>query len=366
MIVRSIFLSVLLLAAVSHHAQIILTGVVLDSASREPLAGASVFCRNTTQGTTTDKNGNFSLTLKPGGYDLVISYTGFQTQLFRITESKHLEILMIQEEKSMGEVVVRNTNEVKDGFTKYGEFFLAHFIGSTPNARQCILRNPDVLKFYFFKRSNRLKVTATAPLIIDNYALGYHLQYQLDSFVYHYNTDISSYRGYCLFSEMQGSDSLKNVWALARKKAYFGSLLHFMRSYYDSALVQEGWMIEMQDEASPAKFNRVADVYDTAHYNVIVSENQAGDSSAVKTTEVEIYFPRKISITYKGAAPEKEYLKKMNYPMNVPYQISFAEMKDWITITENGYYYNPAQWMNEGYWSWKNLADQLPYDYWPD
>ena len=30
---------------------------------------------------------------------------------------------------------------------------------------------------------------------------------------------------------------------------------------------------------------------------------------------------------------------------------------------ENGYYYDQKDWINQGYWSWKNLADQLPYDY---
>ena len=43
------------------NAQFTVTGVVLDSASREPLSAASVFCQNTTLGTTTNKQGEFSL-----------------------------------------------------------------------------------------------------------------------------------------------------------------------------------------------------------------------------------------------------------------------------------------------------------------
>ena len=64
--------------------QFAVTGTVLDSASREPLAGSSVFCQNTTLGTATNKQGEFSLTLKSGGYDLIVSYTGYQTQTVRI------------------------------------------------------------------------------------------------------------------------------------------------------------------------------------------------------------------------------------------------------------------------------------------
>ena len=56
----------------------------------------------------------------------------------------------------------------------------------------------------------------------------------------------------------------------------------------------------------------------------------------------------------------------MKLPKNTPYQISYIDIKDWIAITQNGYYYNQKDWVNQGYWSWKNIADLLPYDYVPD
>lgn len=58
---------------------------------------------------------------------------------------------------------------------------------------------------------------ATEPVKIANQALGYNLHYQLDSFVYYYNSNSSIYRGYCLYSEMEGTDSLKKIWAQAQK-----------------------------------------------------------------------------------------------------------------------------------------------------
>lgn len=354
-------------------AQLTVTGIVVDSATKEPLSLASVFCQNTTSGTTTNKQGEFSLSLKSGGYDLIISYTGYQTQTIRITDNIRLEIVLIKEDKSLGEVVLRNTNEVKDGWEKYGDFFIQNFIGSTPNSSKCVLLNHEVLKFYYFKRSNKLRVLATENLKIENKALGYSLQYQLDSFVYYYNTNINSYRGYCLYSEMEATDSLKKVWALNREKAYYGSKLQFMRSCYDSTLLQDGWIVDMLDENNDKKFNKVKDVYDSTYYNVIVNTvDSLGADSVVHTIvvpgpgEVEIYYPRKISITYTKSSPEKEYLTIMKLPKNIPYQISYIDIKTWIAITQNGYYYNQKDWINQGYWSWKNLADQLPYDYLPD
>lgn len=351
---RFLFLLSCIGFSVIAKAQLIVTGTVVDSATKEPLALASVFCQNTTSGTTTNKQGEFSLSLKSGGYDLIISYTGYQTQTIRITDNIRLEITMIKEDKSLGEVVLKNTNEVKDGWEKYGDFFIQNFIGATPNSSKCVLLNHEALKFYYFKRSNKLRVLATENLKIENRALGYNLQYQLDSFVYYYNTNINSYRGYCLYSEMEGNDSLKKIWTSGREKAYYGSKLQFMRSYYDSTLTEDGWAIDMLDENNETKFNKITDPYDTLYYGALDS-----------TLEAEVWYPRKLSITYSKKKPEPEYLKKFSLPKNVSTQISYIDMKDGIAVKENGYYYDQKDWVNQGYWSWKNLADQLPYDYLP-
>lgn len=352
---RPILFMLLCSTGLFTQAQFVVSGVILDSASREPLSKASVFCQNTTLGTLTNKEGEFSLSLKSGGYDLIFSYTGYHTQTIRVNEQNKLEVLLVKKDNSLEEVVLKSSFEVADGWTKYGEFFLGHFVGSTPNAASCVLTNPEVLKFLFYKKTNRLKVLATDALLITNNALGYELRYQLDSFVYHYNTNINSYRGYCLFMEMQGTDSLKQQWNKARANAYAGSRLHFLHSYYDSTLTEDGWIVDMLDEQNNKKFNKVADPYDTTHY-----------TPADSTAEIEIWYPRKISVTYRKKSPEPEYLKKMNLPKSVPYPISYVDLKDAIAITENGYFYDQRDWINQGYWSWKNLADLLPYDYVPE
>lgn len=339
-------------------AQYSVSGKIVDSASREPLAGASVFCQNTTIGTITNKQGEFSLSLKSGGYELIISFTGYQTKQIRVNsgnEATVLNIEMVKEDKSMGEVIIKSSNEVKDGWEKYGSFFIDNFIGTTPNAAKCILQNPEVLKFYFLKKSNKLRVLATEPLLISNKALGYNLRYQLDSFVYQYKTDISLYRGYCLFSEADTTEDVKAKWKTARQKTYNGSKLHFMRSYFDSTLKENGFLIDMLEENNSMKFDQVTNPYDSSYYAYIDSTNEA-----------ELDYPRKFSVTYMKAKPEPEYLKKFNLPKNVGTQISYIELLNGIAIKENGYYYDQKDWINQGYWSWKNLGDLLPYDYIPE
>src|SRR5688572_31977185 len=334
------------------------SGKVIDSASKEPLSFASVFCQNTTQGTATNKEGIFSLSLKEGGYDLVITYTGYKSRMIRMSpemKTNDLEIVMVKEEKSIEEVVIRSSNEVKDGWTKYGKFFLENFIGTTPFSSQCVLVNPEVLKFYYFRKSEKLKVLADSPLLIFNNALGYNLRYNLDSFLFMYKTDICSYRGLGFYEEKTGTEDSIKLWKNNREKAYFGSRLHFMHSYFDSTLTDTGFIISLLDKEDNKKFNKIAEPFDTTWYTAADSVN-----------EVDIYFPARISITYTKRAPENEYLKKYKLPMNVSQQVSYIDLLDVITIKQNGYYYDQKDWINFGYWSWKNIADQVPYDYTPD
>jgi hypothetical protein len=338
------------------QAQIIITGKVVDSTTREPLAGASVFAQNTTQGTVTNSSGEFSLSLKSGGYELIFSFTGYVVQQIQITDNKsqRLDIAMMKEDKTLGEVIIQSSNEVADGWEKYGDFFLGNFIGSTPFAKKCSILNKDVVKFYYYRRSDKLKVLATEPVQISNEALGYDLRYQLDSFVYYYKTDLSLYRGTCFFTEKTGSMPQEMLWKNNRKKAYFGSKMQFMRGIYDSTLAKDGFTVSLMNEGNNGTFTRLPNPLAPDYYARYDSLEQ-----------VEVYYPNKISVTYLKSVPEDDYLKQKKLPMDIGVQISYIDMMDLIAVKKNGYYYEQKDWINQGYWSWKNLADLLPFDYLP-
>ena len=338
-------------------AQNAVSGLVVDADTKQPLEGASVFAQNTTLGSITKADGSFKLLLNKGGYEIVISFTGYTSQRTNVegSENKVLDIQLKKEDNSLSEVVIKSSNEVLDGWEKYGAFFIDHFIGATPVADSCVLQNPEALKFYYFKRSDKLKVLATEPLRINNKALGYTMQYALDSFIYYYKTDINSYRGNCFYTQAEGTEEQQKSWKEARKKIYYGSRLHFMRSYYDSSLKNDGFTVDMLSSTDKNKFNRIVNPYDTLYYVM-------NDSTA----DAELWFDTKVSITYNKQKPEKEYLAQMGLPLKVPAQISYVTLSDAILIKPNGYFIDQRSWINEGYWSWKNLADQLPYDYEPE
>lgn len=346
---------------VSAQSYFYIKGKVIDDSTRLPLEGASVLCQNTTKGTITNKEGEFRMELPAGGHNLVITYTGYESESVRISSSQdnsnELNIILKKKEKKLEEVVIQASTEVKDGWTKYGKQLSDYFVGSTPFAKQSNIENPDVLKFYFSRKRNVLKVKAEEPVIVMNYALGYRISYQLDSFIYDYNTKFSSYAGVAFYTELDSTAEQKTVWLKNREKAYLGSRLHFMRCYYDSTLADNGFVIEhIYNDTINAKprIRSVENPYDSAVYVLVDSVDK------------EINLFGKYRIVYTLQPMEKEYLLANKYPLSAKEQLSTLELLNGFVITENGFFYEQHEVINSGYWAWKNLADQLPYDYWPE
>lgn len=81
------------------------SGVIIDQ-NGEPLIGANVQEKGTTNGTITDLDGRFSL-LVPSGTTLEISYIGYLSQEVKISEKiTDLRIVMREDSQSLDEVVV--------------------------------------------------------------------------------------------------------------------------------------------------------------------------------------------------------------------------------------------------------------------
>ena len=337
-----------------------ISGKIIDEATKQPLQGASVFAENTTIGTATNDQGFFSLRLPGGGYSIAITFTGYQTETRRVTAgdagNNEMVIEIKKKEKALEEFVVKSTSEVADGLAKYGEFFLENFIGKTTNSKECYIKNKEALKFFYYRRTKRLKILATAPLEIVNDALGYTIKYQLDSFVHEYNTQVSLYTGNPLFQEMHSTDLAQvEKWNAARKVAFNGSILHFMRSMYQKKLKEEGFEIQFivknneKETAIPLK-----NFYGAVNYNM-------DDSSKM----VDI-FPRQkdVAVIYKNEAPSDMYLAT-NTDASSKFQLSVLSFlpDESLNIEQNGFYFEQNDITITGYWAWEKVGDMLPYDF---
>ncbi len=360
--ITSIVCLLIATASVAQTGYYTISGVVLNAETKVPLQGASVYAENTTLGAATDQDGKFYLSLPDGGYNLVVSYTGFNTQDIKVSASNASSPLSFQltvKEKVMQEVAIVSTNEVKNGWEKYGKFFLDEFIGQSPNGAATSIKNPEVLKFYYSKRKNRLKVLAGEPLIIENNALGYTIKYELDSLVHEYNSTMTVYTGYPLFEEMKSADSVQqHSWQEARRKAYYGSVLHFMRSLYNHQIVNAGYeiqfIIKVNGEDSALKLK---DFYKALNYE----KSDSLSLVSIKPNQLVL------GVLYKKEKPAAAYLKD-NPDSPTEFQFSTITFKpeEKLTIEKNGFYFDQNDIVIAEYWEWSKMADMLPFDFWPE
>ncbi|HYO21332.1 MAG TPA: carboxypeptidase-like regulatory domain-containing protein [Flavisolibacter sp.] len=215
-------------------AQKLLKGVVVDE-KNVPIPKASVFLNNTSIGTTADNEGQFSLNIPAGKFELIVSSIGYITHNKSVNAAEVADFLTIQLKIKAPELetVIIEPFE-KDGWQKWGRWFNDNFLGTSEYGRECRIKNPEVLKFRNSKKRSELTVIAIAPLMIENKALGYRITYQLENFRFDFKTRYLLYAGYPFFENLEGSNRKKRKWEGGKRKC----LLRFHASLYAGGLPQ--------------------------------------------------------------------------------------------------------------------------------
>jgi len=388
----------LLLGLVSHG-QITVKGIVLDAQRNTPISNASVFLNTTSVGTVTNEQGNFSLAIPNGKYELVVSSIGYETnaQSISSTASSFITIKLKLKTELMETVIIEPYE--KDGWKKWGSFFIESFIGTSSLANNCQIKNIQVIRFRNSRQRNELSAYANEPLIIENKALGYTIRYQLEMFKYDFNTKYLTYAGYPFFQPMKGSIGKQRRWENSRKEAYFGSIMHFMRAVYRNKIIDEGFEIHPLQKIPNAEKARVRAIYanntqrkraegdkieitiskDSSEYynkvmqqsdymDVVINTPLTGDSIAyaIDSTTAGMDFKNYLLITYKKKFVPKEYLQQVPKAGGaMTSQITLINNKP-IEIQANGSYFNPIDLLGLGYWTWsEKISTLLPFNYMP-
>ncbi|CAN5801452.1 hypothetical protein BH10BAC2_BH10BAC2_40940 [soil metagenome] len=395
----------ILLASQSIAQSFSIRGKVTDQTTGKVVAGASVFLSNTSYGNISSSTGAFEINnIRQGKYDLIVSFIGYETYNTTIqipAPAEPLTIQIKQKSKELTEVVVRNY--IKDGWQQWGSFFLESFIGTSALANQCVLKNKEALKFSFSKKDNVLIVDAMEPLIIENKALGYNIQYQLEDFTYSFDEKLLFYAGYPLFTEMEAGKSKQKRWNEARADVYELSFMRFMRSLYRNKLTEDGYQLlllkrilnlEKQRWFAKQKF-----YYDTVqrqktiinyeatlpkdslvYFNKVMAQKDpietilpgmltgtdiayGADSNTAAldfTNHIIIRFPKRnipqeYANTLKQGSVKQPVSSVIFLPNNTP-----------VYVTSSGYYFNAQDLIMEGFWGWwEKISSLLPYDYMP-
>lgn len=335
-------------------------GTIVNSHTGEPLLGAHVFLSGTTIGTVTNASGRFRLqNISPGIHRLTVSIIGFgrisEELILRPGQQMSKEIELDPVIYEMSELYVGNLD---DKWENHLERFIRLFIGQSEMADSVKIINPEVLRFER-RWWGRFTAEALAPLIIENYALGYRITYYLDEF-YHSGT-ITRWDGDPLFTEMEPADAGQAAyWEENRQKAFYGSLRHFFLSLLQDRSRDDGFIIFRLPQdirgISPHRRHRVS-------RDRLVSESDE---------EIQFHnfnFSGRLEIIYTRRDEDPRYVQwaRNIYRGPVRSQTSYLELNTRpITIDADGEIKETYGATRYGYFAFHRLADKTPREYRPE
>jgi len=342
-------------------------GNVRDSVTNETLPFASVFFSGTTFGTTSDKDGNFVLKADtPGTYDLVVSFTGFNTFFTQVDlnapSSREINVALITDSRLIGGVTV---TAKKDQRWRYNlREFKKIFLGTSENVSETVIVNEDILNFDDNTANRTFEAYASEPLIIENKALGYRVTYLLENFMVFYDYNYSTFYGFPAFEDMtKEGKKPKKKWIRNRNKAYYGSVEHFMRELYVGNTYDAGFRVNKAKDIEG--MGRVFDSNDFL-INRIVKPSAEG-------VRKEFNFKDYLYVTYLEEQPSPNYrvsrfgkTSQISTGSGQMSWISMADSTQMVQFEKSGYMVNPLAIVLEGYWSFEKVADLLPTNYQPN
>tara|TARA_B110000285_G_scaffold106053_1_gene120695 strand:- start:351 stop:1574 length:1224 start_codon:yes stop_codon:yes gene_type:complete len=401
---KSSFFYILLFSSFFSVAQITISGTIYER--NNTLEGAAVYLNNTMLGTTTNSNGTFSIKVKEGQYDLVISCLGYKKIIYPLntaTYKRAIVFVLEEDSNTLDEIIIKKT--VYDDEWRYNlSLFKKEFIGITNLSKDCEILNPTVLHFNFEAKNDKLSAIAKAPLKIKHKGLGYQIIYELEEFTIHKNKVI--YLGYSRYKKLKGSKRKQRKWQANREKAYQGSSLHFYQSLLKNTSYQDGFIIhQFKRIANPerpskkeikkaseivtlnntfinfsSKITKPKTQLDSAllilkkiklpkfRDYLYKSKVPVNDIIRIKNGVSFLDFENNISVVYTRELEEKGYIlrnmfRKTRTPL--PQTSSVIPLKSPSILDKNGILINPLSVFYEGYWSYEKFADSLPLDYVP-
>lgn len=402
---RKTFFIFLVFCTISTFSQIVIKGTVFQE--NEPLENVAVYLNNTMLGTTTDKNGKFSINLKSGQYDLIVSYLGFKKINYSLNTANYNKPLffnLVEDDEMLNEIIIKKI-VYNEEWRHNLAVFKTEFLGKTELAKDCKILNSEVLSFEYDTKSQTLTAFARKPLLLKHNALGYSIIYELEHF--ERTKEYVTYLGYSRYKELKGGKRKQKRWNKNRLKAYNGSPIHFLKSLLKDEFTAEGFIVnqfkrvpnserptDLEIKAAreliklhrntqlkiPKKDAKPTNALDSAW--VIVrkaklpksadylykSQLQKDDIITTINGAFKLSFDNNISIVYKNELEEMGFITRNIFSeKRVPtFQTSYLiPMEKNIYVDKTGVLVNPLSVFHEGYWSYEKFANSLPLDYEP-
>ncbi|MEP2509021.1 MAG: carboxypeptidase-like regulatory domain-containing protein, partial [Reichenbachiella sp.] len=346
-----------------------------DVETNEPIPGINVYVAGTLKGSSTDINGNFELKgLSPGKYEIVFSHIVYNLAHTLVTvegdqQFVHIPIKLEPKITQLQDVEVVANSETQKNWHKGFKVFEEEFFGNTQNAGKCSILNPEVLNIEYDRNSGELKATADEPLIIENLALGYRINYILELF--EHTPTVTRLLGISNFEELPVNNNAERKRIIRnRQKSYQGSMTHFLRSLTNGKLKKEGFVIDEVNELPSSINNSYFELPAKLHAD---REQFAFDNTLkftkyllviyTKEYESSAYVFDQLQMANQDAAAFNNSLVGINRNVG---QMSFIKLNlPVVTINSKGFFNEPLAVTTYGYWSWERVAEYMPFEYSP-
>jgi len=347
--------------------RVTVSGTVTDAETGVPLTGAHVFIASSMIGTTTDRDGRYVLDQVPlGAHRLYVSILGFEDDfmdiLLRSEESQILDFSLTPALIDIGEIVVEAERDRR--WARRLRRFTREFIGETPNAELTTILNPEVLDFEV--SSGTFTARATAPLLIENKALGYQIQYFLSDF--QSTPGRVRYDGEGLYEELP-ADNLEQAmaWEENRKAAFMGSFRHFMLALIAGRSESQGFRTFSRPSAGRVQGDAFAESSVISNQRFPI-EPESLISSGEAPNEYVFDFTGHLEIVFMGEKEDPAYLDWSLRPerSNPRFQTSWTFLDHGPAMVDyKGDTMDPYAVVFMGYWAFERVADDPPREYRP-
>lgn len=101
-----LFATVMMLFTTVAFAQTTITGKVVDGETSSSLPGANVIVKGTSNGATTDFDGNFTISAQSDSGEIIVSYVGFASQTIAFSGNTNVGTITLYPDNSLEEVVI--------------------------------------------------------------------------------------------------------------------------------------------------------------------------------------------------------------------------------------------------------------------
>jgi len=348
-------------------AQINITGKIVSQDNKDPLDKTLVFFNNTKLSAVTGTDGSYIIKdIKPGQYILTVFKFGYRvySRTILIDHTIEFQDIFLEPIPKLLEVIKYvedfiHTRDLND-FTKA-------FLGSTENAEQCIILNPEVITLGYDAKARVLSGSSKDFIQVANKALGYLIKYKLDTFYYTAKGRVH-FEGLTLFDDLKGTPAQIKTWQRNRREAYQGSSMHFFRSVIANQLDYEGFKVLKltrkinHDYTLKNNKPKTLSILDKKTHlaipNFISRTNQRGLFALTFTDCLYIMYTKK-----------HDYFNNNNLdlPPGAPsYPASTLTLTEpHVFFDNNGVITDPNSLIMEGMWGLSRIADLLPLDYEP-